>query len=80
MRQRDLEFPRDARVLAALRLLGRVPQRRTILRPFGARALRKDDLGVLDAIPPGEVVRQPVAFVGQAFSPRDRPPPRRAAP
>ena len=63
VRQGDLEFARDARVLALVRLLGRVPQGRTILRPFGVRALRNDDLGVFDALAPGEVVRQPVAFV-----------------
>ena len=34
VRQRDLEFARDARVLALVGLLGRVPQGRTILRPF----------------------------------------------
>ena len=68
VRQRDLEFARDPRVLPLFGKLGRVPERRTVQGPFRARALRQDDLGMLDAVAPGEVMREPVAFVGQALA------------
>ena len=68
VRQRDLEFARDPRVLPLFGKLGRVPERRTVQGPFRAHALRQDDLGMLDAVAPREVMREPVAFVGQAFA------------
>ena len=68
VRQRDLEFARDPRVLPLFGKLGRVPERRTVQGPFRAHPLRQDDLGMLDPVAPREVMRDPVAFVGQAFA------------
>ena len=68
VRQRDLEFARDPRVLPLFGKLGRVPERRTVQGPFRAHALRQDDLGMLDPVAPREIMRDPVAFVGQAFA------------
>ena len=81
MRQRDLEFPGDPRILTIFALLGGVPQSRTVQSPFGSSPLRNDDLAMLDALPPGEIMREAVALVRQAFRPRDRrQTPRRCAP
>ena len=67
MRQRDLEFTRDPRILAIFALLGGVPQSRTVQSPFRVSPLRNDDLAMLDAVTPGEIMREAVALVGQAF-------------
>src|SRR3546814_10185762 len=48
-------------IFALLRCLGRVPQRRSVLRPL--RALRHDDERILDATTPRVVVHQAVALV-----------------
>ena len=63
------------------RCLGGIPQSRTIQSPFGSSPLRNDDLAMLDAMPPGEIMREPVALIRQAFRRRDRRRmPRRYAP
>ena len=81
MRQRDLEFPGDPRILAIFTLLGGIPQSRTVQSPFRVSPLRNDDLAMLDALPPGEIMREAVALVGQAFRRHDRrPTPRRFVP
>ena len=68
MRQRDLEFPRHPRILTTFTILGGIPQSRTVQSPFGSSPLRNDDLAMLDALPPGEIMREAVALVGQAFA------------
>ena len=68
MRQRDLEFARHPRILTTFTFFGGVPQSRTVQSPFGASPLRNDDLAMLDALPPGEIMRETVALVRQAFA------------
>ena len=81
MRQRDLEFPGDPRILTTFTFLGGIPQSRTVQRPFRASPLRNDDLAMLDALSPGEIMREAIPLVGQAFCRRDRRrTPRRFAP
>ena len=67
MRQRDLEFPGDPRIFPIFALLGGIPQSRTIQSPFHVSPLRNDDLAMLDALPPGKIMRQAVALIGEAF-------------
>jgi hypothetical protein len=68
MRQRNLEFPRHPRILTVFPILGGIPQSRTIQSPFGSCPLHNDDLAMLDALSPGEIMRETVAFVRQAFA------------
>ena len=67
MRQRDLEFPGDPRIFPIFALLGGIPQSRTIQSPFRGSPLRNDNLAVLYAVTPGEIMREAVALVGEAF-------------
>ena len=67
VRQRDLEFPRDASVLAIFSLLRRIPQGRTIQSPLRIDPGRNHDLRMLDAAPPRKVMRQAIALVGQSL-------------
>ena len=68
MWQRDLEFTGDPRVDPFLGCLGGVPQSRAVLGPFRVSRLRNDNLAMLDAMPPGEIMREAIALVGQAFA------------
>ena len=68
MRQRDLEFAGDPRILAIFALLGGIPQSRTIQSPFGSTPFGNDDLAMLDALPPGKIMCQSIALVRQAFA------------
>ena len=68
MRQRDLEFPGDPCILTTFTYFGGIPQSRTVQRPFRVSPLRNDDLAMLDALSPGEIMRQAVALVRQAFA------------
>ena len=68
MRQRDLEFPRHPRILTTFSMLGRVPQSRAVQSPFRVGPLRNDDLAMLDALPPREIMRESIALVRQAFA------------
>ena len=61
-RKRDLILPRDRRVLARLRLLGGIPQRRPVAHPLG-RVGGRDDLAMLDALLAGVVVDDAGALV-----------------
>src|SRR3546814_3145596 len=71
-RQSQLILPRYLGVLTLLRCLGRVPQRRSVLRPL--RAFRHDDERILNPAPSRVVVHQAVALVfeGHAGTIRDR--------
>src|SRR3546814_2380284 len=60
-RQSQLILPRYLGVLTLLRCLGRVPQRRSVLRPL--RAFRHDDERILNPAPSRVVVHQAVALV-----------------
>ncbi len=65
MRQGNLDFAGDTRILALLGSLGGIPQGRTLLGPFGIRAFRQDDLGVLYPGAPAEIMHQAVALIFQ---------------
>src|SRR5690606_7014917 len=68
MRKRDFKLAGDTRVFPVLGRLCRVPQGRTVLRPFGIRTLWQDDFGVLDTLLAAVVVRDAVALVGQLLA------------
>src|SRR3546814_299368 len=66
-RQSQLILPRYLGVLTLLRCLGRVPQRRSVLRPL--RAFRHDDERILNPAPSRVVVHQAVALVSATPAP-----------
>jgi len=63
MRQRDLEFAGNPRVLSGLGNLGSIPQGRPVLRPFRHNTIGQDDFGMGDTLLVGEVMRKPVTLV-----------------
>ena len=63
MRQRNLEFASDPRILTTLAFLGGIPQDRTVQSPFGSCPPRNNDFAMLDALPPGKIMREAVALV-----------------